>query len=112
MGKETKIISKFIHAVKHSERRNCVKTDKYWHIESGNVYCHWWESELPRNIRKCLNKLPRIKPWSDTYGIKNGRFEIETTQTNFSKYYCKYGYKPKYLDFDLIKSIKVIEKFK
>ena len=48
-------------------------------------------------------------PWSDTYGIKNGRFEIETTQTKFSNY-ISYG--NNYMDFNLITSIKVIEKFK
>jgi len=113
MGEETKITNKFIHVVKHKERRNGVRTEKYWCIKSANVYCHWLDVELPRNIRRCLNKLPRIRPWSDTYGIKNGRFEIETSQTNFSQYYCPdYGYRPHYLDFNLIKTIKIIEKFK
>jgi len=71
---------KELTAVKHNSRRNGKRCKTYWHISSGCVDCHWFVSIIPLKIRLILDTADKDKT---NYGIKRGRFSIETTQKSF-----------------------------
>jgi hypothetical protein len=85
-------------AVKHKTLRNGIRSRHYWSISSGCVDCHWFIKDMPRKIKNIMEKAPKDKTF---FGVKRGRFSIETSQKIFQGF----------LDFNMIEKIELINLF-